>query len=59
MSVITTRADDPLISYDTAWRAAARIPGARLVSVDRGGHPLLGQQEAIGPELAAFLQNQA
>jgi pimeloyl-ACP methyl ester carboxylesterase len=58
-TLIVHARDDPLISYDKARRAAARIPGAHLVSVDHGGHPLLGQQEAIGPELAAFLQNQA
>lgn len=57
-TLIVHARDDPLISYDTARRAAARIPGARLVSADRGGHPLLGQQEAIEPELAAFLANQ-
>jgi pimeloyl-ACP methyl ester carboxylesterase len=55
-TLIVHAADDPLASYDTAQRAADRIPGARLVRVDRGGHLLLGQQEAVRPELAAFLE---
>lgn len=54
-TLIVHARDDPLIAYGSAQRAADRIPGARLVSADQGGHPLLGQQETIGPELAAFL----
>jgi pimeloyl-ACP methyl ester carboxylesterase len=55
-TLIVHARDDPLISYDSARRAAGRIPGARLAGVDRGGHPMLGQQDAIGPELAAFFE---
>jgi pimeloyl-ACP methyl ester carboxylesterase len=55
-TLIVHSRDDPLASYDSARRAAACIPGARLVGVDRGGHLGLGQQEAVGPELAAFLE---
>jgi pimeloyl-ACP methyl ester carboxylesterase len=47
--------DDPLTSYDTAQRAAIRIPGARLVSAEQGGHLGLGQQTVTSRELAAFL----
>lgn len=48
--------DDPLVSYETSQRAAARIPSARLVSIERGGHLILGgHREAIGHEVAAFL----
>ncbi len=47
--------DDPLVSYQAAQRAAGRIPGARLVSMERGGHLFLGDREAIGREVAAFL----
>jgi pimeloyl-ACP methyl ester carboxylesterase len=47
--------DDPLISYDSAERAAERIPRARLVSLEAGGHLLLGQTGAIRKELASFL----
>ncbi len=54
--LIVHAADDPVAPYDAAQRAAGRIPGARLLRVDRGGHLMLGPQEAISPELSAFLQ---
>ena len=47
--------DDPLTPYDTARRAASRIPGARLVRSEQGGHLGLGQQAVTSRELAAFL----
>lgn len=47
--------DDPLCSHDAAERAAARIPGARFVSVPSGGHLLLGPKRTHPDELAAFL----
>ena len=46
--------DDPLVSYDAAERAAGRIPGARLVSLDSGGHLMVGQANAVRTELAGF-----
>ena len=45
----------PLVSYEAAERAAGRIPDARLVSLETGGHLLLGQTDAIRQELARFL----
>jgi pimeloyl-ACP methyl ester carboxylesterase len=54
-TLIVHAADDPLASYEAAQRAAARIPGARLVSVERGGHLMLGQQDTVEPALSAFL----
>jgi pimeloyl-ACP methyl ester carboxylesterase len=53
--LIVHAADDPVASYDAAQQAADRIPGARLLRVDRGGHLMLGPQEAVRPELATFL----
>lgn len=47
--------DDPLASYEAATRAAERIPGARLVSLESGGHLILGQAENVRSELAGFL----
>ena len=55
-TLIVHAADDPVASYDAAQRAAGRIPGARLLRVDRGGHFMLGPQEALRPELATFLE---
>jgi pimeloyl-ACP methyl ester carboxylesterase len=47
--------DDPLASYDSAERAAARIPRARLIGLESGGHLLLGQSERLRDELASVL----
>jgi pimeloyl-ACP methyl ester carboxylesterase len=54
--LIVHAADDPVASYDAAQQAAGRIPGARLVRVNRGGHLMLGPQEAVRSEIAAFLE---
>jgi pimeloyl-ACP methyl ester carboxylesterase len=54
-TLVVHAVDDPLASFDAAARAAARIPGARLVSLDSGGHPQLGQAERVRSEVAAFL----
>ena len=47
--------DDPLASYEAAPRAAGRIPGARLVSLESGGHLIVGQAERVRNELTGFL----
>lgn len=47
--------DDPLVSYQAAQRAVARIPGARLVSLESGGHLMLGQTGTVRDELDIFL----
>ena len=54
-TMIVHAKDDPLVSYDAARHTAGRIPGAALVSIDRGGHLLLGDRENVGREVAAFL----
>ena len=53
-TLIVHAQDDPLVSYEAAQRAAARIPRARLVSM-KGGHLLLGNREAVGREVVTFL----
>jgi pimeloyl-ACP methyl ester carboxylesterase len=47
-------ADDPLASHEASRRAAARVPGARFVSLDSGGHLMLGQTAIIRDVLADF-----
>ena len=47
--------DDPLASYEAAERAAARIPGSVLVTVESGGHLMLGQHDHVRTALADFL----
>jgi pimeloyl-ACP methyl ester carboxylesterase len=51
--VISAR-DDPLAPYRHAAQAASRIPGARLVTVERGGHPFLGHDAEVRTEISAF-----
>lgn len=47
--------DDPLASHEAASRAAERIPGSVLVSVESGGHLALGQTHRVRTEIASFL----
>jgi pimeloyl-ACP methyl ester carboxylesterase len=46
--------DDPLASHDAGRRAAERIPGARFLSLESGGHLMLGQTRIIRDELASL-----
>jgi pimeloyl-ACP methyl ester carboxylesterase len=46
--------DDQLASHEASKRAADRIPGARFVSLESGGHLMLGQTKIIRDELAHF-----
>ena len=51
--IIHTR-DDQVASHEASKRAADRIPGARFVSLESGGHLMLGQTTTIRGELADF-----
>jgi pimeloyl-ACP methyl ester carboxylesterase len=53
--LIVSAVDDPLTLYANAKAAAERIPGARLVTIEDGGHMLLGHQERVRSEIVAFL----
>jgi pimeloyl-ACP methyl ester carboxylesterase len=46
--------DDQMASHEASQRAAERIPGARFVSLESGGHLMLGQTRILGDELARF-----
>jgi pimeloyl-ACP methyl ester carboxylesterase len=46
--------DDQMASHKASRRAAERIPGARFVSLESGGHLMLGQTKIVRDELAAF-----
>jgi pimeloyl-ACP methyl ester carboxylesterase len=46
--------DDQMASHEASQRAAGRIPGARFVSLESGGHLMLGQTKRIRDELAGF-----
>jgi pimeloyl-ACP methyl ester carboxylesterase len=53
-TLIAHTQDDQLASHEASQRAAERIPGARFVSLESGGHFMLGQQKTSGDKLAAF-----
>ena len=46
--------DDQVASHEASRRAAERIPGARFVSLESGGHLMLGQVTIVRDELAGF-----
>jgi pimeloyl-ACP methyl ester carboxylesterase len=48
-------ADDALARYQTAPAAAARIQGARLVTIPRGGHLYVGAEARVRQEVAGFI----
>ena len=54
-TLIAHTKDDQLASHEASRRAADRIPGARFVSLESGGHLMLGQQQTGRDELADFL----
>lgn len=51
--------DDPLTLYLNVAAMAQRIPGARLLTLEHGGHTLLGGGERVRHELGAFLAQAA
>ena len=51
--IVHTR-DDQVASHEASRRAANRIPGARFVSLESGGHLMIGQTKVIRDELADF-----
>ena len=53
-TVIVHTKYDQLASHEASKRAAERIPSARFVSLESGGHLMLGQTEIIRNELADF-----
>jgi pimeloyl-ACP methyl ester carboxylesterase len=53
-TLIVHTKDDQLASHEASQRAAERIPGARFVSLESGGHLMLGQTKIMRDELADF-----
>jgi pimeloyl-ACP methyl ester carboxylesterase len=53
-TLIVHTKDDQVASHDASQRAAARIPGARFVSLESGGHLMIGQTQIVHDELAKF-----
>jgi pimeloyl-ACP methyl ester carboxylesterase len=57
--LIVNAVDDPLTLYNNAKSMAERIPGGKLVTIESGGHMLLGHEERIRSEIVAFLEEYA
>jgi len=53
-TLIAHTKDDQLASHEASKRAAQRIPGAKFVSLESGGHLILGQHKRGRDELAKF-----
>jgi len=54
-TLIIHAVDDPLADYDNAQTMAERIPDAKMVTIESGGHPLLGHEARIRAEISEFL----
>jgi pimeloyl-ACP methyl ester carboxylesterase len=54
--LIVSAVDDPLALYRNAQAMAAAIPGAKLVTIEDGGHLLLGHKDEVSAEISAFLE---
>ena len=57
--LIVNAVDDPLTLYKNAQAAAERIPNARLVTIEDGGHMMLGHEQRIRSEIESFLREYA
>jgi pimeloyl-ACP methyl ester carboxylesterase len=53
-TLIVHTKDDLVCSHEASKRAADRIPGARFVSLESGGHLMLGQTKIVRDEVAGF-----
>jgi pimeloyl-ACP methyl ester carboxylesterase len=54
-TLLVHAADDHLAPYEHVAPAAARIPNARLVTIDGGGHLFLGHQAEVRAATTAFV----
>ena len=54
-TLIINARDDAMSAYANAEAAAARVPDARLLAFDHGGHRLLGHQAAVRQHVASWI----
>jgi pimeloyl-ACP methyl ester carboxylesterase len=54
--VINARDDNTFAPYRSAASAAARIPGAKLISIQSGGHWFLGHATEVREAIGAFVR---
>ena len=53
--MLVSAADDPYKTAEIVRYSAPRIPGAKTVILESGGHVLVGQDDRIRQEVQAFL----
>jgi pimeloyl-ACP methyl ester carboxylesterase len=58
-TLIVSATDDPWARHTYAVTAAARIPGAELVTIDRGGHLFLSHDGQVRTAIRGFIQSVA
>jgi pimeloyl-ACP methyl ester carboxylesterase len=54
-TLIVHAADDSLAPYQSAHNAAARMPFARFVTIDKGGHEFLGTEREVRDAIKTYL----
>jgi pimeloyl-ACP methyl ester carboxylesterase len=54
-TLVVSARDDALASYKDAKSLATLIPGAKLLTVESGGHMNLGHKDAVDKEVRAFV----
>jgi len=55
-TLIIHAGDDTLAPYANAVAAAPRIPGARFITIERGGHLFLGHEQKAREAITAFVE---
>jgi len=58
-TLIVSAADDPYNTLPASKYTAEKIPGARLIELEQGGHLFIGQEEYVRSEVTAFLKENA
>ena len=58
-TLIVSAADDPWARHQYAITAAGRIPNARLVTIDRGGHLFLSHDAQVRAAIGGFIKSVA
>jgi 2-hydroxy-6-oxonona-2,4-dienedioate hydrolase len=55
-TLIISSADDPYNTLPASKYIAERIPGARFIGLEQGGHLFIGQEKKVQSEVTAFLE---
>lgn len=54
-TLIINAKDDPLVNYEEAVAMSMRIPGAKFVTIEKGGHIMVGSGDLVRTEVSNFL----